>query len=72
MARTDLRHVTRCTLKKFVPFLKFNLEGEILNLKIVKNDQKSSVIGPLEKFSHENRSLTSLSLLISRIMSTFQ
>jgi hypothetical protein len=31
-------------------------------------------IGPLEKFSHENenRSPTSLSLLIPRIMSTFQ
>ena len=31
-------------------------------------------IGPLEKFSHgnENRSPTSFSLLISRIISTFQ
>jgi hypothetical protein len=46
---TNLRHVTRCTVKKFGPFLKFNLEEEI-DFKPKNREKWPKIVGLLVRY----------------------
>ena len=70
-----LRNATRCALNNFGPIFKLNLGGDrFLSLKSWKSTKNRWFIEPLWKFSHRNkkRFLANLSVLIPRIIITFQ